>query len=99
LPCGSLGEAMRASAPDLRVFSTHRVYWNDREAKISAFHGEHVTPRLVQTHHARCKASLLLRAFVRRASGRPGVRGRAGRAARRQTRSGDGPRSAGLVPA
>ena len=33
------GEAMRASAPDLRVFSTHRVYWNDREAKISAFHG------------------------------------------------------------
>lgn len=39
LPCGSLREATRASAPDLRVFSTHRVYWNDREAKISAFHG------------------------------------------------------------
>jgi hypothetical protein len=38
--------------------------------------GEHVTPRLVQTHHAGCKASLPVRAFVRRASGRPG-RGRA----------------------
>ena len=34
--------------------------------------GEHVTPRLVQTHHAGCKASLPVRDFVGRASGRPG---------------------------
>ena len=98
LPRGSLGKQcarrrliFASSQPIAYIGTTAR-----RRSRRSM--GEHVTPRLVQTHHARCKASLLLRAFVRRASGRPGVRGRAGRAARRQTRSGDGPRSAGLVP-
>ena len=39
LPRGSLGDAAGGLTPGLRVFSTIRVYWNDREAKISAFHG------------------------------------------------------------
>lgn len=76
LPRGSLGKQrarrrliFASSQPIACIGTTAR-----RRSRRSM--GEHVTPRLVQTHHAGCKASLLVRAFVRRASGRPG-RGRA----------------------